>query len=362
MGLRSWLFIDLVMIGLSFSCSQVPKREVASIAVKSSNSMSEMGEYGNFVMLDSRIFQDVSTRVYGNCHSESAPDWMDKLSEILKVINQTPGNFSKFHVLELKRADDSEVSLSTKSSGVTILTFTYRKIQKSKQVDSRLDLEGMDCGDLLSGGKVTTTKFEWPEPEAVMEVLNKAEVRNALPAWRFDRAFLKFLYDNEVYPVLESTTLESIDGSGWIVQKVLNKWGNELRSSEGKGLPGFEKWKVLLTNRSSFANKIKVIYFIESVKESAYGLATKSLVKNFEKRGKNTFDPIYFFLQIRNQSRSEVIPNLKDFDACLEKKHSEVQSILLEKKGTSVYRMDANEFMSPGFKCGTPSSDNLGTP
>lgn len=333
---------------LLISCSSSPTREVAStpeLNPERVRYLKQAAEAGVLFMVSDAAFRDLPTKQVGACKKSEEAPWADQLLNLLEALDQNAKLYSKIHLIEIRRGDNSNASIEKDGDGLARLVISYSKRTSFEKINSLTELPCDAPSASMNNKNLEITRFEWPSKELIIGTLANADDRTNIDKFNFDRKFLVFLAERlTLLRVSQDQVYEKTMTGEFALTYLLNKLGAEVSGGQYSHI---DFWMKEIGIRSKQASNVEFFSFVKDFKLS-YGVRVDSAGK-FARRINNYSDPTYLYLSFKSESGSYVMPSLQDLNTCLEG----LTNLYRSPDFASTLDTDKDSYLYPGYHCTT---------
>ena len=274
--LNSFLFF--IVIGLTqFGCVSPDQRfpssseEIYSFSNLKQNLLLAAQNNVLFHIPQETLFETEKNKIDARCKEVQKPFWTEKLSVYLNLMQSNPDWFNRFHVIEIKKGDTSQVVLEQDLDGATVLSIQYGKVESRGTVNLKTNLpcEKGRIAEYL-GKEITKTQFDFPSVTDVRKLLNSASIRKTVKRFEFSNQFISYLAERGfILKFNHEISFEKNTENKFVFAEVLNKLSREL--SQRKDNKHVNLWMKIL-NEARKSDEIIQMFSLENQKQLKSGL------------------------------------------------------------------------------------------
>lgn len=167
-----------------------------------------------------------------SCRQMREPLWSEKLATYLNEFRRRPELLSRFHVIELKRGDKSEVQIQKDLDGATTLSIQFVKVENYGKVSiqTRLPCKGSVAEYL--GRDLVKTDYEFPEIESLVLALQSLPDKKPVPRFQFANDFLLYLAERgTIFKFTHEMSFEKTTQGTYVMAELLNRLAQESKDA-----------------------------------------------------------------------------------------------------------------------------------
>ena len=217
------------------------------------------------------LFETEKNEIDARCKQIQKPFWTEKLSVYLNMMQAHPEWFTRFHVIEIKKGDTSQVLLEQDLDGATILSIQYGKVESRGEVNLKTNLpcaKGRIAEYL--GKEITKTQFDFPSVTDVSKLLTSAGNRKVVKRFEFSNQFTSYLAERGfILKFNHEISFEKNTENKFVLVEVLNKLSTEL--GQRKDNKHVNLWMKIL-NQARKSDEIIQMFSLENQKKLTSGL------------------------------------------------------------------------------------------
>lgn len=295
-----------------------------------------------FVIADS-VFQDRPSRQVASCKKIEDPVWADNLFAVLEKFDQSPGLYSKFYTIQIRRGNAAKSFIEKDSAGASHLVIEYSKRRVSEKITPMTEIScPNNIADYVNKDMDITT-FEYPSADSVVAAVSAAENRAPLERYNFDRRFLTYLADQSVLLKVEPTHLiDKNENEEFFLTGLLNKFGAEI--SQGN-LRDIEFWIKEIGVNSKQAAPIE-FFGLKKDNGLNYGIRVDSSGK-YARKINGFSDPTYLYIGYKTEVSGFNFATLSELNSCLANLTKSYRAADFPRS----YDMDTDSYLYPGYMC-----------
>lgn len=347
MAFRALFFI--VAVSLLGGCFSNPVRLPSSVSQVYKNSdiqqILTMAAQNNilFHIPDATTHEFEKTEIDAKCREVEEPFWAEKLSVYLSEFRKHPEYLTRFHILEIKRGDTSQVQVQKDLDGAVTVSVQFVKTESSGKVkmDTRLPCKA-SLAEYI-GSELTKTDYEFPTVEQFSTVLKKQNDRADVPRFKFSNGFISYLADRGViFKFNHEMSFEKTTKGQYVLADVMNKLSDEIKQPFHKYL---NYWFKEISEKSTQAQVIQMFAILPD-KEPKSGVRVDS-EGDHARRLPGEVDLTYVFTSYSVENEQIKLVSLKDLDQCLKGFTDDMSGVKLRKPAA----VDKESFLRPGYTC-----------
>ena len=217
------------------------------------------------------LFETETNEIDARCKEVKKPFWTEKLSVYLNLMQSNPEWFNRFHVIEIKKGDTSQVLLEQDLDGATILSIQYGKVESRGVVNLKTNLpcEKGRIAEYL-GKEITKTQFDFPSIPDVRKILSSASNRKTVKRFDFSNKFISYLAERGfILKFNHEISFEKNSENKFVFAEVSNKLSREL--GQQKDNKHVNLWMKIL-NEARKSDEIIQMFSLENQKQLKSGL------------------------------------------------------------------------------------------
>ncbi len=283
------------------------------------------------------------TEIDAKCREIDEPLWADRLSVYLSEFRKHPELLSRFHILEIKRADSSQIQIQKDLDGAVTVSIQFVKMESrgKVQLDSKLPCKGSIAEYL--GRELIKTDYEFPTTEQFEASLKKLPERLNVPRLQFSNDFLSYLADRGIiFKFNHEMSFEKTTKGQYVMVEVMNQLSAETKQPFHKHL---NYWFKQISEKSAQASVIQMFGLIpEKVLKSGVKVESDN---DHKSRLMGESDLTYVFTSYAVENEKVKLASLKDLDQCLETFTGDMTGVKLRKPAST----EKESFLRPGYAC-----------
>ncbi len=342
------IFITLSLVSFS-GCLSTPVRLPQSANQVYSNSDVQQGlllaAQNNilFYIPESTVREVEKSVVDQKCRKIEDPFWADKLTEYLNEFKKRPELLTRFHILEMKRGDQSKVQIQKDLDGAVTLSIEFVKIESRGKINYQTNLPCQGSMAEYLDRDLIKTDFDFPTPEDLALVLQKSPEKPEVPRFQFSNAFLTYLAERGViFKFNHEFSFEKTNFGKYVMAEILNNLAVESKDPFHKYI---NYWFKEIAEKSTQAQLIQM-FAVVSQKDPSSGVRVDSDGEQARKM-LGLSDLTYVYTSYWTDDSNVNVVSLKDLDQCL-------QSFTTDMSGARIRKPAATEkesFLRPGYTC-----------
>ena len=267
-----------------------------------------------FSINDSTVREVEKTVIDAKCRDVELPFWADKLALYLNEFKKRPEYLSRFHVLEIKRGDQSQVRIEKDLDGAVTLSIEFVKIESRGKVGYQTNLPCSGSMAEYIGRDLIKTDYEFPPTEQVALALQNLPEKPDIGRFKFSNEFLSYLAERGViFKFNHELSFEKTNDGKFVMAEILNQFSTETRDPFHKYL---NYWFKEISEKSTQAHLIQMFAVIPD-KEAKSGVRVDSDGEQ-ARRVLGQSDLTYVYTSYWTEENKVSTVTLKDLDRCLQ--------------------------------------------
>lgn len=277
------------------------------------------------------------------CRNIEEPFWADKLALYLNEFKKRPEFLTRFHILELKRGDSSQVHIQKDMDGAVTLSIEFVKIESRGVVGYQTNLPCKGSIAEYLGRDLIKTDFEFPTADKIAVALQKLPERSPVPRFQFSNDFISYLADRGViFKFNHEFSFEKTNDGKFVMAEILNHLSEETKDPFHKYL---NYWFKEISEKSTQAHLIQM-FAILSDREPKSGVRVDSDGEQ-ARRVMGQSDLTYVYTSYWTEENKVNLVTLKDLDQCLKSFTTDMSGIKIRKPAAT----EKESFLRPGYSC-----------
>lgn len=283
------------------------------------------------------------TVIDSKCRNIEDPFWAEKLSLYLNEFKKRPEFLNRFHILEIKRGDVSQVQIQKDLDGAVTLSIEFVKIESRGKVGYQTNLPCKGSIAEYIGRDLIKTDFDFPAPEQIAVVLQKLPDRSDVSRFKFSNSFLSYLAERGViFKFNHEFSFEKTNDGKYVMAEILNNLAVETKDPFHKYI---NYWFKEISDKSTQAHLIQMFAVIPD-KEPKSGIRVDSDGEQ-ARRVLGQSDLTYIYTSYWTEENSVNVVSLKDLDQCLQTFTTDMSGVKLRKPAAT----EKESFLRPGYSC-----------
>ncbi|MFZ3230929.1 MAG: hypothetical protein WA160_12040 [Pseudobdellovibrio sp.] len=297
-----------------------------------------------FYIPEATVREVEKTEIDQKCRKIEEPFWAQKLSAYLNEFKKRPEFLTRFHILELKRGDTSQINIQKDlSDGAITLSIEYAKIESRGKVSYQTNLPCAGSIAEYVGRDLIKTDFDFPTTIMLAEALQKLSERPVVARFNFSNVFLTYLAERGViFKFNHEFSFEKSNDKKFVMAEILNRFGEETKDPFHKYL---NYWFKEISKKSTQAELIQMFAVIPD-KEQKSGVRVESDGEQ-ARRVLGQSDLTYLFTSYSAEDLVIKAVSLKELDQCLQNFTSDMNGIKFRKPAAT----EKESFLRPGYSC-----------
>lgn len=296
-----------------------------------------------FHISDVTIREVEKTEIDQKCREIDEPLWAEKLSVYLSEFRKRPELLTRFHILEIKRGDTSQVQIQKDLDGAVTVSIQFVKIESrgKVQLESKLPCKGSIAEYL--GREIVKTDFDFPTIEQFTAILQKQPERALVPRFQFSNEFLSYLAERGViFKFTHEMSFEKTTKGHYVLADIMNQLSEDSKQPFHKHL---NYWFKQISEKSTQAQVIQMFGLI-SEKDLKSGIKVESEGDHkIRLMGESDLTYVYTSYSVENEQIKLV--SLKQLDDCLQTFTTDMTGVSFRKPAST----DKESFLRPGYSC-----------
>ena len=231
-------------IGLAFfiflffqSCISTPIRLPQTVGQVYKNSEVQQGlllaAQNNilFHITDSAVREVEMTYIDPKCRSIEEPFWAEKIALYMNEFKKRPELLTRFHILELKRGDTSQVQIQKDLDGAVTVSVQFVKIESRGKVgfQTNIPCQSSSVAEYM-GRDLIKTDYDFPTSDKITSAVQALPERAKVARFQFSNDFLSYLADRGViFKFNHEFSFEKTNDGKFIMAQILNQLSQEIK-------------------------------------------------------------------------------------------------------------------------------------
>lgn len=278
------------------------------------------------------------------CRQNQKPLWAEKLVVYINELRKRPELFSRFHVIELKRGDKSDVVIQKDLDGATTLSIQFVKLETYEKVMPQTKIPCSGSVVEYLGRDLIKTEYEFPKLEKLVLSLQAQPEKKDIPRFQFSNDFLIYLAERGVVlKFSHDLSFEKTAQGKFVMAELLNRLAEESKQPFHQYL---NYWFKQINSESTQGRLIQLFGLIED-KELKAGIRVDLKSENGQKSFGES-DMTYLFLSYNVDNNQVNSVSLQHLDKCLEDFTHQMNGIKFRKPAAT---NDKESYLRPGYTC-----------
>ncbi len=296
-----------------------------------------------FHISDSAIREVEKTVIDAKCRSIEEPFWAEKLVQYLNEFKKRPELLTRFHVLELKRGDTSQVQIQKDLDGAVTVSVQFVKIESRGKVGYQTNLPCNSAVAEFLGRDLIKTDYDFPSADKIAEALQNYAERPTVARFQFANTFLSYLAERGViFKFNHEFSFEKTNNGKYVMAEILNHFAEETKQPFHKYL---NYWLKEISEKSTQAHLIQMFAALPD-KEPKSGVRVDSESEQ-ARRVQGQSDLTYVYTSYLTEESKVSVVSLNDLDQCLQTFTTDMNAITLRKPAA----VEKESFLRPGYSC-----------
>ena len=277
------------------------------------------------------------------CRLIKDPLWSEKLSVYLNEFRKRPELLSRFHVLEIKRADKAGVQIQKDLDGAVTLSIQFVKVENYGKVGFQTKLPCKGSVAEYFGRDLIKTDYSFPEIDQLVLALQAIPDKREIPRFQFSNDFLVYLAERgTLFKFTHEMSFEKTAQGKYIMAELLNKLALETKQPFAQHT---NYWFKQINENSRQAQLIQMFAAVQD-KELKAGIKVDTRGEISQKVfGDSDLTYLYITYTVENDAINYV--SLAQLEQCLQNFTEQMSGLKLRKPAAS----DKDSFLKPGFSC-----------
>ncbi|MGZ3724280.1 MAG: hypothetical protein ACXWPX_04380 [Pseudobdellovibrio sp.] len=278
-----------------------------------------------------------------SCREIKEPLWSEKLSVYLNEFRKRPELLSKFHVIELKRADKSAIDIQKDLDGAVTLSIQFAKVENYGKVSFQTKLPCKGSVAEYFGRDIVKTDYTFPAIDSLVLALQALPDKKEIPRFQFANDFLIYLAERgTMFKFTHEMSFEKTGQGKYIMAELLNKLAEETKQPFRQHT---NYWFKQINENSKQAQLIQMFAAIQD-KELKAGVRVDTRGEISQKVfGDSDLTYLYITYTVENDAVNYV--SLTQLENCLQNFTQDMSGLKLRKPAAS----DRESYLKPGYAC-----------
>lgn len=284
------------------------------------------------------------TTIDQKCREAKKPFWSAKLSTYLNELNKRPELLSKFHVIELKRADKADVYVQKDLDGAVTLSIQFVKLENYEKVTPQTNIPCAGSRVEYLGREIIKTNYDFPGQDKFLLVTQSLPEKKDIPRFQFQNDFLSYLAGRGViFKFSHDLSFEKTSSGQFVMVELMNKLALDIKQPFHQNI---NYWFKQINTQSTQAQLIQMFAALQD-KELKAGirvdLKSENITKTFDES-----DLTYLFITYQVENNQINVVNLQQLEKCLENFTQSMSGMKFRKPATT---NDQDSYLRPGYSC-----------
>lgn len=278
------------------------------------------------------------------CRQSQKPLWADKLVVYINELRKRPELLSRFHVIEIKRGDKSDIVIQKDLDGATVLSIQFVKSETYEKITPQTQIPCSGSVVEFLGRDLVKTEYEFPSLEKLVLSLQALPEKKEIPRFQFANDFLMYLAERGVVlKFSHDLSFEKTAQGKYVMVEILNKLAEETKQPFHQYL---NYWFKQINSESTQGRLIQLFGLVED-KELKAGIRVDLKIESSQKVfGESDLTYLYISYNVENNQINSVA--LQQLDKCLEGFTHEMSGIKFRKPAAT---SDKESYLRPGYSC-----------
>ncbi len=296
-----------------------------------------------FHIPDSTTREVEKTEIDLKCREVEEPLWADKLTEYLNEFRKRPEFLTRFHIIEIKRGDSSQVQIQKDLDGAITLSIQFVKIESRGKVGIQTKLPCSGSIAEYLNREIIKTDYDFPSLDSFNVTLQNLPERPDVPRFRFSNVLLSYLAERGViFKFNHEMSFEKTTKGQYVMVEVISQLGEETKQPFHQYI---NYWFQQISSQSNQAQVIQMFGMV-SDKEAKSGVHVES-EGDHARRVLGESDLTYVFTSYNVENESVKFVTLKQLDQCLQNFTTDMSGMRHRKPAAT----ERESFLRPGYSC-----------
>lgn len=277
------------------------------------------------------------------CRAVKQPMWSEKLSVYLNEFRKRPELLSRFHVIEMKRADTAEVKVQKDLDGAVTLSIQFVKLENYGKVSFQTKLP---CNGSIAeylGRELVKTNYDFPAIDKFVLALQNLPEKKDLPRFQFSNQFLSYLAERgAVFKFSHEISFEKTAQGKFVMAELMNKLSQEVKQPFHQYV---NYWFKQINEQSTQAHLIQMFAVLPDT-EIKTGVRVDSKSETSTKNPGEA-DLTYLYITYNVENDQIKAANLEQLEKCLQSFTEDMSGIKLRKPAAT----EKSSYLRPGYSC-----------
>lgn len=284
------------------------------------------------------------TEIDQACRRIDEPMWAEKLSVYLNEFNKRPEFLTRFHIIEMKRGDSSQIQVQKDLDGAVTLSIQFVKIESrgKVQLQTQLPCNNGSIAEYL-GRELIKTDYDFPSTDQLVAQLQSLPERTNVSRFQFANGFLSYLAERGVvFKFSHEMSFEKTTKGHFVLAEIMNKLSEQTKQPFHQYL---NYWFKQISEQSVQARLIQMFAVLPD-KESKSGVRVESEGEH-ARRVLGESDLTYVFTTYNVEDEQVKMVTLKQLDDCLKNFTDDMSGVKLRKPAAT----EKESYLRPGYSC-----------
>jgi hypothetical protein len=292
---------------------------------------------------DSTTREFEKSEIDKDCRKMQEPLWAEKLSQYLNEFRKRPELLNRIHVIELKRADKSNVSIQRDLDGAVTLSLQFVKFENYEKIGFQTRLPCKASLAEYLGRDLIKTNYEFPDLDKMVLTLQNLPERREIPRFKFNNEFLIYLAERgTILKFTHELSFEKTSQGKFIMPELLNRLAAEVKPSFHQHM---NYWLKQINQMSLQAELVQFFSLIPN-KDLKAGVRVDSRGELTQKVLGDS-DLTYLFLSYNVENENLMSVSIEQLESCLKSFTEDMTGLKLRKPAAS----DRESYLKPGYFC-----------
>ena len=277
------------------------------------------------------------------CRKMQEPLWSEKLSVYLSEFRKRPELMGRFHVLELKRGDKSQVVIQNDLDGAVVVSIQFVKTENYGKVSFQTKLPCKGSIAEYFGRDLIKTDYDFPPLQDLAVALQQQVEKKQIPRFTFENGFLMYLAERGVmFKFTHEQSFEKTAQGRYVMADLLTKLAEEAKQPFQQHT---NYWFKQIGTNSTQANLVQMFAVLPD-KELKAGVKVDTRgVLSQKVYGESDLTYLYITYSYDNDSLHYV--SLGQLEKCLKTFTDDMSGFKLRKPAAA----DRESYLKPGYSC-----------
>ncbi len=277
------------------------------------------------------------------CREVKEPLWSDKLSGYLNEFKKRPELLSRFHVIEMKRADKADVLIQKDLDGAVTLSIQFVKLENHSKVGVQTKIPCRSSVAEYLGREIVNTDYQFPITDKFVMALQNLPEKKELSRFQFSNSFLSYLAERgAILKFSHEMSFEKTSQGKYVMAELLSKLAADVKQ------PFYQHvnyWFKQINSQSTQAHLIQMFALLQD-KDLKAGVRVDLRGENSQRvLGESDLTYLYITYNIYNDRVNSV--NLPQLEKCLQNFTENMSGVGFRKPATR----EKESYLRPGYTC-----------